>query len=36
MAMSAGRWLLNKFKDINHDRMKKHIDIIHEKIKESL
>ncbi len=30
MAMSAGRWLLNKFKDINHDRMKKHIDIIHE------
>jgi hypothetical protein len=28
MAMSAGKWLLNKFKDINHDRMNKHIDII--------
>ena len=26
--MSAGRWLLNKFKDINHDRLNKHIDII--------
>ncbi|MBQ9516043.1 MAG: hypothetical protein IJR57_08030 [Ruminococcus sp.] len=28
MAMSAGRWLLNKFKDINHDRMNKHVEII--------
>ena len=28
MAMSAGRWLMNKFKDINHDRLNKHIDII--------
>lgn len=29
MAMSAGRWLLNKFKDINHDRLNKHIEVIH-------
>ncbi len=29
MAMSASRWLMNKFKDINHDRLNKHIDIIH-------
>lgn len=28
MAMSVGKWLLNKFKDINHDRMNKHIEII--------
>ncbi|MBQ6498512.1 MAG: hypothetical protein IJI48_01255, partial [Ruminococcus sp.] len=28
MAMSAGRWLMNKFKDINHERLNKHIDII--------
>lgn len=28
MAMSVGKWLLNKFKDINHDRMDKHIEII--------
>lgn len=29
MAMSAGRWLMNKFKDINRDRLDKHIEIIH-------
>ncbi len=28
MAMSVGKWLLNKFKDINHDRMNKHVEII--------
>lgn len=28
MAMSAARWLMNKFKDINHDRLNKHIEII--------
>lgn len=28
MAMSVGKWLLNKFKDINHERMDKHIEII--------
>ena len=31
MAMSARKWMMNKFKDINHDRMKKHVEIIHEK-----
>lgn len=29
MAMSASKWLMNKFKDINHDRLNKHIEIIH-------
>ena len=28
MAVSVHKWLLNKFRDINHSRMDKHIDII--------
>lgn len=28
MAMSATKWLLNKFKDVNHDRLNKHLDTI--------
>lgn len=28
MAMSATKWLMNKFKDINKDRMNRHIEII--------
>jgi len=28
MAMSATKWLMNKFKDINHERLNKHIEII--------
>ena len=29
MAMSATKWLMNKFKDINRERLDKHIEIIH-------
>ena len=29
MAVSVRKWLLHKFTDINRDRLKKHIDIIH-------
>lgn len=29
MAMSATKWLMNKFRDINRERMNKHIEIIH-------
>ena len=28
MAMSVTKWLMNKFKDINKDRMNRHIEII--------
>ena len=28
MAMSVGKWILNKFKDIRFDRMDEHIEII--------
>ena len=28
--MGVTRWLLHKFKDINSDRMKKHIEVIHQ------
>ena len=28
MAMSVHKWLMNKFKDINKDRMNRHIEII--------
>ena len=29
MAMSATKWLMNKFKDINRERFDKHVEIIH-------